>query len=296
MSYNKVRRGFTLIELLVVIAIIAILAAILFPVFAQAREKARQTSCLSNEKQIGLSILMYTQDYDEQFPSGSRDYAANPNSATQLAFSGLGWAGQIYAYTKNAQIVKCPDDSTSGVSATNTTEALYPVSYAYNLNIAQNPADASLAAPANTVGIFEVRNDIADVTAQNEIGLSTTYPTIWSAVGDGLNYLASIDGTVVPTVQGNVVMDTGILGGYTPAGGTAPVPWPTYYDTTYNNGIDGRHTSGAIYWMADGHAKYAKPGAVSPGANALASTNNEDMTNLRAAGTSANYGYTFSTN
>src|SRR5258705_11923651 len=61
------RRGFTLIELLVVIAIIAILAAILFPVFAQAREKARQTGCLSNHKQIGTAIMMYAQDYDEQF-------------------------------------------------------------------------------------------------------------------------------------------------------------------------------------------------------------------------------------
>jgi prepilin-type N-terminal cleavage/methylation domain-containing protein len=62
------RRGFTLIELLVVIAIIAILAAILFPVFARAREKARQTSCLSNVKQLSLGMLMYTQDYDERLP------------------------------------------------------------------------------------------------------------------------------------------------------------------------------------------------------------------------------------
>ncbi len=64
----KKKQGFTLIELLVVIAIIAILAAILFPVFAQAREKARQTTCASNEKQMGLAILQYQQDYDEMFP------------------------------------------------------------------------------------------------------------------------------------------------------------------------------------------------------------------------------------
>ena len=63
------KKAFTLIELLVVIAIIAILAAILFPVFAQAREKARQASCLSNEKQIGLGLMMYTQDYDETYLS-----------------------------------------------------------------------------------------------------------------------------------------------------------------------------------------------------------------------------------
>jgi len=65
---NTTKRGFTLIELLVVIAIIAILAAILFPVFAKVREKARQTSCLSNEKQLGLAITQYVQDYDEKLP------------------------------------------------------------------------------------------------------------------------------------------------------------------------------------------------------------------------------------
>ena len=69
------RTGFTLIELLVVIAIIAILAAILFPVFAQAREKARQTSCLSNAKQLGLGISMYVQDYDETMPFACGWYA-----------------------------------------------------------------------------------------------------------------------------------------------------------------------------------------------------------------------------
>ncbi len=106
------RRGFTLIELLVVIAIIAILAAILFPVFAKAREKARQTSCLSNLKQIGLGELMYAQDYDEMLVyhylgpiAGTVTY---PGGA---ASSGLMWYFNIYPYVKNIQIFSCPSDS-----------------------------------------------------------------------------------------------------------------------------------------------------------------------------------------
>ncbi len=93
------RRGFTLIELLVVIAIIAILAAILFPVFAKAREKARATSCLSNMKQIGLAALMYAQDYDEMMPSDFM-YAPHPNL--------YWWPDLLYPYTKNWQLAACP--------------------------------------------------------------------------------------------------------------------------------------------------------------------------------------------
>lgn len=93
------RRAFTLIELLVVIAIIAILAAILFPVFAKAREKARQSSCQSNLKQIGIAIMSYTQDYDELTPIY---YNTLTDGTKQL------WAHRIYAYVKNTQLFRCP--------------------------------------------------------------------------------------------------------------------------------------------------------------------------------------------
>ena len=97
------KRGFTLIELLVVIAIIAILAAILFPVFARAREKARQSACLSNVKQLVLGVLMYVQDYDEVFIPG-----ALPLEAPPAPTDGDEWDEVIRPYIKNEQIRQCP--------------------------------------------------------------------------------------------------------------------------------------------------------------------------------------------
>ncbi len=100
---TKRDRGFTLIELLVVIAIISILASILFPVFARARAKGRQTACLSNVKQITLAFIMYSQDYDERMPSGQ---------STGLTDSQ--WYNAIFPYTRNRQILFCPDRADRG--------------------------------------------------------------------------------------------------------------------------------------------------------------------------------------
>jgi prepilin-type N-terminal cleavage/methylation domain-containing protein len=114
-NYYRARRGFTLIELLVVIAIIAILAAILFPVFAQARAKARATTCLSNVKQLGLGVLMYAQDYDESLPLAVTGVQTN-DSATfwwngnAPANSQAVWQNSVQPYIKSYGMMVCPEN------------------------------------------------------------------------------------------------------------------------------------------------------------------------------------------
>src|SRR5438132_9343531 len=108
-------RGFTLIELLVVIAIIAILAAILFPVFAQAREKARQSMCLSNCKQQGTAVMMYTQDYDDNLPVF---FINNPAATVPAGWGAIHyWYVLLQPYVKNMAVFRCP--SASGASGYN---------------------------------------------------------------------------------------------------------------------------------------------------------------------------------
>jgi prepilin-type N-terminal cleavage/methylation domain-containing protein/prepilin-type processing-associated H-X9-DG protein len=104
---SRQRSGFTLIELLVVIAIIAILAAILFPVFAQAREQARKTSCLSNLKQVGTGLMMYTQDYDEVMPTAFATVPPINGGGTNA----IPYEQQLMPYIKNNQLFTDPSDA-----------------------------------------------------------------------------------------------------------------------------------------------------------------------------------------
>lgn len=171
------KKGFTLIELLVVIAIIAILAAILFPVFAKAREKARQTSCLSNLKQIGLAFQGYMQDYDEKFPMqlvgqgyGTGAYqlapAGNPGSIYKVSDGSSGsmpgcgfymsWMDLIYPYVKNTQLFQCP----SQVGAPTP-------SYGYNRVLASNGGTAG--------GIA-----LGTVTVPAQCVMALDYPTVYN--------------------------------------------------------------------------------------------------------------------
>ena len=168
------RRAFTLIELLVVIAIIAILAAILFPVFAQARAKARQTACLSNLKQLGTGLMMYTQDYDEVLPGNdpASGFAAGHNrplgwnepfNATVPA-TFRNWARDVQPYVKNFGIYRCPDapprTAVGGGNApfNECNKAIAPTcqdtSYALN-GVAETKALAAIPNPSDIVYLRE---------------------------------------------------------------------------------------------------------------------------------------------
>ena len=174
---GRTRRGFTLIELLVVIAIIAILAAILFPVFAKAREKARQASCLNNTKQMGTATMMYIQDYDEtfmllQFP------VAGGFTYNGYAHSNMLWYMAIIPYVKNNNLYNCP-------SSTKKWTGQYTGDLAYGCNVritngdfAPNSAPlAGLALPSETVIVADSdwTNSTADYGYSNSYMLTTPF-------------------------------------------------------------------------------------------------------------------------
>jgi len=144
------RTGFTLIELLVVIAIIAILASILFPVFARARENARRASCQSNLKQIALGVSMYKEDYDSKLPR-------NRFSATLVSPSmPYGWADMLQPYLKSTQIFQCPSEANSANTSVGATGSAPNVKIAgytdyYMNNAVRNISDAAFTAPSQTV-------------------------------------------------------------------------------------------------------------------------------------------------
>ena len=165
--------AFTLIELLVVIAIIAILAAILLPVFAQARESARAATCLSNQKQIGTAFVMYAQDYDETFPLERLQDDSATNGDCGSGSLVPGWHTELKPYIKSYNVFTCPSNP-NNTAATEDVDKGYMVSYALNgvlwdgkygqgptsytpsgetVNLA--PRDASLAHPADTVMVME---------------------------------------------------------------------------------------------------------------------------------------------
>jgi prepilin-type N-terminal cleavage/methylation domain-containing protein/prepilin-type processing-associated H-X9-DG protein len=252
----KRRTGFTLIELLVVIAIIAILAAILFPVFAQARAKARATTCVSNVKQLCLGMLMYAQDYDETFPQWKWDQCfvdgtVTPNNAVSV------WWNAIFPYVKTAQLYRCPDDiytfttrsghwgwfnfsTPEAIAASGVQPQLLDVVISYGGNepvLYDHPALAWANRPAETLLIADMATSLTgwecwDCFDPNVNKPENSYRLRRAAYPNGIN-------------KGYFWTDASWMGPFDPA-------WD----------VDGRHSNGNNIGFMDGHVKYRRVGAV----------------------------------
>lgn len=260
MKINSTRKAFTLIELLVVIAIIAILAAILFPVFAQAREKAREATCASNLKQIGIAMTMYVQDFDEQFPtSWAKGFPGNADFFCQ-------------PYMKNTGILHCPDKQisvqTANTSCDNSSDSYgewyllpgqrdnptgepYLWGYGFNGGITWNDGTGlwtpwSGAAPANA-------GQTVTVTI-NGVSVATTVRSN-PFVGKTLAQVASPSLCFMEADTNEPPASTMSINALRPSG------WPGIADSPCELAVrqpQPRHGGGYEYLYVDGHVKWIK--------------------------------------
>ncbi len=223
------QNGFTLIELLVVIAIIAVLAAILFPVFAQAREAARKTSCLSNTKQIGTAYMMYLQDYDESFPPHVTERTAPAGTPdTPVARAPYSYKTKLQAYTKNDGIFKCPSAPAWPLPAPG---AWFTTDYGNNHN------EQNLVGAAQRT--WYINNP--------DFGFNESTPL--ASISFPANFI--------------VIGDAGRTSGMASRGGMYPQPW-AFDDSampaeSQQSRFLARHQSGGNLAYGDGHSKWTRP-------------------------------------
>jgi prepilin-type N-terminal cleavage/methylation domain len=232
LSRRPAATAFTLIELLVVIAIIAILAAILFPVFAQARGKARAASCLSNQKQIGLSIMMYTQDYDETYPHNHQAWDPGNEWKGYAA-----WTQQIHPYQKNVGVYECPDRV-----YTNTEQILGPA------------GSAPLTIPYYSLGV----NEFIVKSGRNDTDYERAAIRM-ASIGRPADLAFVADSTFIIFPDPRRVMNASTTGN--------DANWvedcgPWWHPANRPCGNAGRHQQGSNVVYGDGHAKWRSQGSM----------------------------------
>jgi prepilin-type N-terminal cleavage/methylation domain-containing protein/prepilin-type processing-associated H-X9-DG protein len=249
--------GFTLIELLVVIAIIAILAAILFPVFAQARAKARQAACLSNLKQVGTAVMMYVQDFDETYPPSQSSVPAPAPANTVVS-----WPTIIFPYTKNEGIYVCPDgeDSLKSVNLGGTTAQYCGITTA---NTRFNPpatGDGSTRGYGLVNALSYGRNLIPTGSSNwstagftsDKSGFVTTTTTIGipeADVQEPANTIHIMDAWTTQCDQGNSIR-----------GITQEIRTDRFPNATASK-VARRHNEGFVALYGDGHTKWIRWGS-----------------------------------
>jgi len=255
MSSSTVRpsknSAFTLIELLVVIAIIAILAAILFPVFAQAREKARQTTCLSNNKESALAMLMYVQDYDEDLAPCWNMNQAGPGDCSNWFNWPMwhSWVELVYPYTKNLPMFQCPD---------NNLPPIWSGQFFNVRNVGFWPGmglNYQYLSPTNG-------GDWCDRVGKNDSGINSPAATVlFAEAGEGENSGGGIVSCVIDPPDGATASSAGRTEGW---GG-----WGIDGVLGPHGGVSPRHSgkSGGNLALCDGHVKFYQTNAIAQGTN-----------------------------
>jgi len=237
------KQAFTLIELLVVIAIIAILAAILFPVFAAAREKARQTSCASNMKQLGLGMIQYVQDYDEVLVPTSFNWGASGN-----------WTTFIYPYIKSTGVYNCPDDpGVSGQTPWTLSSTGYP---SYQINYTCYGPDAEFFPPSEE---WPDRPIASGTKALNVSMEADPAGTIWMTEASRTgNMVGQMNWEFDTRDNGNTAPTPGCWDLTTSMNLSAKIP---YFGGDFGS-MGFQHTGRSNFLFTDGHVKSLTPQTV----------------------------------